>query len=153
MSASAIRNGIITTIVDYGAWSGEEVSSCDFGLMTFNASCVVLEPGPATLVTPISYGDGTRRDKHIRHNIYGRVFIKDPGSATLFLSYLWKAHDDIFNSIHSDDTFNGSCQAGMLESIGVPTDTFITDGNTDFRYVEFSIVAEEYTQVSEGANS
>jgi hypothetical protein len=148
MSASAIRNGVVTTIQNYGAWAAAEISTCDFGLMTFNASCVVLEPGPATLITPISHGTSTRRDKHIRHQIYGRVFIKDPGSVPTFLSQLWKAHDDIFNSIHSDDTFNGSCEAGMLETIGVPTDTFISDGNTDFRYVEFTIIADEYTEVS-----
>lgn len=149
MSASAIRNGWVTTVQNYGAWDASEISTCDFGIMTFSASCVILEPGPATIVTPISYGDGTRRDKYIKHNFYGRVFIKDPGDATLFLSYLWKAQDDIFNSVHSDDTFDGSCEAGMIETIGVPTDVFISDGNTDFRYVEFTVVADEYTEVSE----
>jgi len=147
MSLIGIRNGLVTTIQNYGKYSAAEISASDFGIMNTSASCVVLQPGAGTTITPISYGTGTIRAKTKRWSITGMVFVKDPGNAKTMLGNLWTACDDIYESVNSDDTLSNSCDAAMITSISRPSmDTFITDGNIDWGYISFEVVAEEYDE-------
>ena len=147
MSLASIRNGLVTTIVGYGKYSSAEVSACDFGIMNTSASCVVLQPGAGTIITPISYGTGTIRSKTKLWSITGKVFVKDVGNAKTMLGNLWTACDDIYESVNSDDTLNTSCDAARITSISRPSmDTFVTDGNIDWAFIDFEVIAEEYDE-------
>ena len=147
MSLTSIRNGLVTTIQAYGKWSATEISASDFGIMNTSASCVVLQPGPGTTVTPMSYGTGTIRSKQKNWSIAGFVFVKDTGNAKTLLGNLWTACDDIYESVNSDDTLNSSCDAAIISAISRPsTDTFVTDGNVDWGFIEFTVEATEYDE-------
>ena len=147
MSLVSIRNGLVTTIQNYGKWTAAEISASDFGIMNTSASCVVLQPGAGTTIAPISIGTHTIRSKTKTWSITGMVFVKDPGNAKTMLGNLWTACDDIYESVNSDDTLNGSCDAAMITAISRPSvDTFVTDGNIDWGYITFEVVAEEYDE-------
>jgi hypothetical protein len=145
MSLVAIRNGLVATIVDYGAWKSSEVSTCDFGIATLSGSCVVLQPGAGTVIEPITFmGADTVRGKKNIWEIAGIVMVKDPGDPTAFLGRLWTACDDIYASINSDDTLDGAAVAAMIRTISRPSiDAFIDAGGTVFGYITFTVKAEE----------
>ena len=146
MSMVAMRNGLVTTIVGGGKWSSCEVSACDFGIMNLSASCVVLQPGGGTQIEPLTLmgGDNVRGDRVV-WEIAGMVFVKDPGNPTCLLGSLWTACDDIFASVHRDDTLNGAAQVAGITMISRPSmDSFVTDGNVDWGYIQFAVRAEEF---------
>ena len=145
MTLSNIRTGLVTTIVDFGKWSGTEVSACDFGIMDSSASCVLLQPGPGTAIVAATYGTNTVRDKIRNWNIDGFVFIKDPGDATALRSNIWTAVDDIYNSVNSDDTLNGTSDGAMITTIGLRPE-MLTDGTIDWAVIEFGVIAQEYEE-------
>jgi hypothetical protein len=146
MSLATIRNGLVATIIGGGKYSSCEVSTCDFGVMNLSASCVILQPGPGTMIEPLTMmgGDNVRGNR-ITWDIAGMVLVKDPGNPTCLLGALWTACDDIYNSVHRDDTLNGTAQVSSVVSISRPSmDSFITDGNVDWGYINFSVRAEEF---------
>lgn len=149
MTLIGIRNGLIATVVAQGKWAASEISSCDFGIATLCASCVVLQPGPGTVITPTAIGTaacgGTTR-KTKEWDITGMVLVKDPGDATTFLGELWTACDDIFTSIDADTTLDNSCDESYLSTISRPSlDAFIEGEGTDFGFITFNVRATEYT--------
>ena len=147
MSLQTIRDGLVTTIVGQGKWAASQISSCDFGLMDLSASCVILQPGPGTSITPIALGTNTVRDKAKNWDISGMVFVKDEGNPETLLSRMWIACDDIYDSVNADDTLNGTADAAMITRISRPSiDAFVTDGNTDWAFIEFSVAAVEYEE-------
>lgn len=142
-----IRNGLVATVVSYGKYAASEVSTCDFGLSTLTASCMILQPGPNNVFRPISFGSGAAcglsRDKSRSYDITGIVMIKDPGDAKTFLAKLWQACDDVYDSINHDDTLNGTACAAYVSTISRPSiDAFISDGNIDYGFINFSVTAE-----------
>ena len=117
-------------------------------MMTLSGSCVFLQPGPATIIRPITYGDispsSGARGKWIDHDIAGRVFIKDTGDSTTFMAKLWQAVDDIFDSIDADDTLGGTCVAAMIVRMGRPSmDEFLEGEGGIFGYIDFAVQAGE----------
>ena len=145
MSLVAIRNGLVATIVDYGAWTAAQVSTCDFGIATTSGSCVVLQPGAGTVIEPITFmGVDTVRGKRNIWEISGIVMVKDRGDPTAFLGALWTACDDIYASVNSDDTFDSTAIAGMIRTISRPSiDSFIDAGGVIFGFITFTVRAEE----------
>ena len=146
MSLATVRNGLVTTIVGGGKWSSCEVSTCDFGLMTTSASCVILQPGPGTQIEPLTLmGGDAVRGLRVIWELSGMVFVKDPGAPTCLLGALWTACDDILEAVHRDDTLNGAAQVAMVSAISRPSpDSFVTDGSTDWGYISFTVRAEEF---------
>jgi len=146
MSLVLIRNGLVQTIKDAGHWNAAEISTCDFGIMNLSASCVVLQPGGGTQIEPLTLmGGDSVRGNRITWEIAGMVFVKDPGSPTCLLGSLWTACDDILASVHRDDTLNGAAQVAGITMISRPSmDSFVTDGNTDWGYIQFAVRAEEF---------
>jgi len=149
MSISTIRDGLLKTIQDYGKWSSDETSGCDFGITTMSGSCVILQPGPNTTITPISYGTMGEaagvRNKQIDYDIAGIVMVKDPGDPTAFLGSLWTAVDDIYDSVNSDDTLNGSACVAYITNISRPSiDAFISTGDADFGFITFGVRAQVF---------
>ena len=148
MTLQTIRDGLIATIVSQGKWNADQVSACDFGIATLSGSCVVLQPGPGSMVSPLAFGvsacGGSRLKKKI-WDIAGMVLVKDPGTATDFLGKLWQACDDIYTSINADDTLNGAAQAANITMISRPSiDSFIAGEGADFGFITFGVIAEEY---------
>jgi len=148
MSFQTIRDGLIATIVSQGKWNSNEISACDFGIATLSGSCVVLQPGPGSFVSPLTFGvsacGGSRRKKRI-WDIAGMVLVKDPGTATDFLGKLWQACDDIYASINADDTLDGTAQVANITMISRPSiDSFIAGEGADFGFITFGVTAEEY---------
>jgi hypothetical protein len=146
MSLATIRNGLVETLKDSGKWSAAEISTCDFGLMTTSASCVILQPGPGTQIEPLSLMGGDNvRGLRVTWEMSGMVFVKDPGAPTCLLGSLWTACDDILGAVHRDDTLNGAAQVAMVSAISRPSlDSFVTDGSTDWGYIAFTVRAEEF---------
>jgi hypothetical protein len=146
MSLAAIRNGLVATIIGAGKWSASQVSTCDFGIMNLSASCVVLQPGAGTQIEPLTLmgGDNVRGNR-IVWEIAGMVLVKDPGNPLSLLSSMWTACDDIYASVHADDTLGGAAQVAGIVNISRPSmDSFITDGNVDWGYINFAVRAEEF---------
>jgi len=150
MSIQTVRNGLVATIQAYGKWSATEISACDFGICAFSGSAVILQPGPNTMITPIAYGtmgesSNPSRQKVVEYDIAGIVMVKDPGDPTAFLGSLWTAVDDIYNSVNSDDTLNGTACAANITNISRPSiDAFLNDGNTDYGFITFGVRAEVF---------
>lgn len=144
MSLIAVRNGLVATIQNYGKWAASEISACDFGIMNSSASCVVLQPGADSIVTPLTFS-APSRNYDVEWHIAGVVFVKDTGDPTSFLAAMWTACDDILNSIQGDDSLNGSCLEAHVSTIGRPSwDSFISDGNIDWAFVTFTVSAHEF---------
>jgi hypothetical protein len=148
MSLVAIRNGLVQTIVDHGKWAASQVSTCDFGVVEFSASAVVLAPGPATTIRPLEFrGSASARAKEIEWDIAGFVFVKDPGDATAFLANLWTACDDIFNSVNRDDSLSGAAQAAHIATISRPDpDLFYTLNGHDYGVIRFAVKATDWAE-------
>ena len=148
MSLANIRNGTINTIAAYGKWSASQISACDFGIMTLCASCVLLQPGAGTTIAPLSIGDATvARATEKTWSIAGRVMVKDMGDSKTMLQRLWTACDDIYESLRSDEDLGGTAKASMVTTISRPSmDSFITDGNGFWGYIDFTLVAIEYDE-------
>jgi len=146
MSLANIRDGLVATIIAGSKFLPSEVSASDFGIMTTSASCVVLAPGPGTMVEPLTLMGGDKvRGNRKTWEIAGMVIVKDPGNPTCLLGALWTACDDIYASVHRDDTLNGAAQAATVTRISRPSmDAFISDGNVDWGYINFSVTAEEW---------
>lgn len=143
MSLSALKDGALQTLVNGGHWTSTEVSGCDFGIATRSASAVILQPGPNSNFRRLSMGDPT--DKYQIWNIAGIVMIKRPSDSTQLLNMVWQACDDIYDTFDGDDTLNGAACTALVTQISRPSiDSFISDGATDWAWVEFIIQAEEY---------
>jgi hypothetical protein len=139
-------DGTVATIAAYGKWSGSQISTCDFGIATLTGSVVVLQPGPGTVVKPLTMfasGAAKSRAKRITWDIAGTVLVKDPGDPRAFLGNIWTGMSDIYNSINSDDTLNGTAAIAYMSRISRPTGAFLSDGTTDWAFIEFNIKAEE----------
>ena len=145
MTIAAVRNGLVTTIQNFGKWSASQISTCDFGIAELTASSVVLQPGPNSLIEPLSYrSTACATTKGVTWDFTGVVLVKDPGDPRTLLGNLWVAVDDIFSSVNSDDTFGGVVEEAHIVSISRPSiDSFFTTGNVDFGYVTFSVRAYE----------
>jgi len=148
MSLSNIRDGLIATIIAHGKFGPNEISACDFGIMEFSASCIVLQPGPNTRFYPVA-GQGMSvcggsRTKRQEWTIAGIGMVKDQGDPRALLGNLWTMSDDIFESIDSDDTLDGKALASHITLLSRPSiDSFINDGEMDWGYITFALEATE----------
>jgi hypothetical protein len=144
MSFITMRNGLVATIVAGGKWAACEVSTCDLGIMNSSGSCVFIQPGGATVVGAMAFGNPSR-EKKVTREFFGRVFVKDTGAPCKLLGDLWTAADDLFASINADDSLSGMAEAAMVVSFGRPAiDSFVTDGSIDWSYIDFTVRGEEY---------
>ena len=146
MSLVTVRNGLVETLKDSGKWTAAEISTCDFGLMTTSACCIILQPGPGTQIEPLALMGGDMvRGSVVRWEIAGMLFVKDPGNPTCLLGALWTACDDILAAVHRDDTLNGAAQVSGVTAISRPSiDSFVSDGSTDWGYISFTVRAEDF---------
>lgn len=145
MTIVAMRNGLVTTIQNYGKWSASQISTCDFGIAELAASVVVLQP-QSIRVTPLTHYASTNvRHKMQEHNIFGVVMVKDTGNPTQLLADMWTAVDDIYNSVNSDDTLNGAVKSAYIAEISRPSiDSFIEGQGQNWGYLTFRVVGQEY---------
>ena len=145
MTIAAARDGLVTTIQNYGKWSASQISTCDFGIAEFCASSVILAPGGGTSIEPLTMMQANVRDKRVVWDMAGWVLVKDPGNPLAFLSRIWTAVDDIYGSVNSDDTLAGAVHAARVNRVSRPSmDTFIDMGGVDFAVIEFNVQAEEF---------
>jgi len=145
MAIVAVRNGLVKTIQDYGKWSASQISTCDFGIAENCASSVILAPGGGTSIDALTMMQANVRDKRVVWDMAGWVLVKDPGNPRAFLSSLWTAVDDIYESVNSDDTLAGTACAARITRVSRPSvDTFVEMGGMDFGVVEFNVQAEEF---------
>jgi hypothetical protein len=147
MSISNIRDGVIATLVAGGKFSPCQVSACDFGITEFNSCAVIIQPGPNTRFYPMAgMGStcGTSRTKRREWTIAGIGLVKDRGDAKLLLGDLWTLCDDLYDSLNSDDTLDGSALASHITLMSRPSiDSFVTDGEIDWGYITFALEATE----------
>jgi len=144
VSFAGVRDGLVATIQAHGKWAASQISTCDFGIVELSASTVILAPGPNTSVRPFTFeGDSpSSRQKEVRYEISGYVFVKDPGDPTLLLGRLWTACDDIFGSVNRDDSLGGAVQAAHIATIGRPDpDLFYTLNGVAYAPVRFTVYA------------
>ena len=111
MSIVGMRNGLVTTFQTYGKFAASQVSASDFGIIEMSACAIVLQPGPNSVITPLLFQSVDSRGKQIEWEIYGMGFVKDQGNPKALLGNLWVMVDDIYDSVNSDDTLNGSVLA------------------------------------------
>ena len=81
---------------------------------------MILQPGPNSRIEPLSFGtfgQAESRNKLRTWDISGIVLVKDPGNPLAFLAKMWDAVDDIYDSINSDDTLDGTACAAMVTRI------------------------------------
>ena len=147
MSFAGVRDGLISTIVAGGKFSSSQVSSCDFGIIELCASAVLIAPGPGTSIRPLTFqGTGSARIKEITWDFSGFVFVKDPGDPTAWLSSLWTAADDIFNSVNRDDSLNGTAESAYISDISRPdVDTYYKLRGVDYAVLRFRVKATAWS--------
>ena len=148
MSLSEIKNGVMANLLASGHWDAGEISSCDFGITEFSASCVIIQPGPnSRFYVEGGLGRstcGSTRIKRKEWTIVGIGMVKDRGDPRALLGDLWTMCDHIYDSIDADDTLDGKCMASNITLMSRPSiDSFVNDGNTDWGYITFAIEATE----------
>jgi len=143
MSLASIRNGLVTTLTACGPWIAAEISTCDFGILDHVSGCaIVLLPGESP-IEPLSFGGTPARGWRRLWGIKGEMYIKDTGNSASLLSSVWSGHDDLYNTLAKDDSFNDSCQMAALTRLsfaGVGPDV----AGQDWAVVRFEITAEEF---------
>jgi len=148
MSMSDIKDGLMAVLLDSGKWDAGEISSCDFGVTEFSASCVIIQPGPnSRFYVEAGLGRsacGSTRMKRREWTISGIGMVKDQGDPRALLGNLWTMCDDLYDAINADDTLNGKAMASHITLMSRPSiDSFVNDGNTDWGYITFALEATE----------
>jgi len=144
MTSVAMRDGAVTTFVNFGRFNSCQVSASDFGIMENSACCIVLQPGQNSSAIPILLQSIDTRRKQIEREIYGMGFVKDQGNPKALLGNLWVMVDDIYDSVNSDDTLNGSVLAAHVATISRPSvDSFIEAGTATFGFITFVVKGTE----------
>ena len=148
MSLSNIKDGLMANLLASGKWDAAELSSCDFGVTEFSASCVIIQPGPNSRFYPeAGLGRstcGSTRLKRKEWTIVGIGMVKDQGDPRALLGNLWTLCDDLYDAIDADDTLDGKCMTSHITLMSRPSiDSFVNDGNTDWGYITFALEATE----------
>lgn len=148
MSLKNVRNGLMANLLASGKWDQSELSSCDFGVTEFSASCVILQPGPNTRFYPIAglgrSACGSSRAKRREWTIAGIGMVKDRGDPRALLGDLWTLCDDLVDAIDADDTLDGQCMTSNITLLSRPSiDSFVNDGEVDWGFITFAIEAIE----------
>ena len=148
MSLSNIKDGLMANLLASGKWAATELSSCDFGITEFSASCVIIQPGPNSRFYPVAglgrSACGSTRIKTKEWTIVGIGMVKDQGDPRALLGNLWTLCDDLYDAIDADDTLDGQCMTSHITLMSRPSiDSFINDGNTDWGYITFALEATE----------
>jgi hypothetical protein len=148
MSLSNIKDGLMANLLASGKWDATELSSCDFGITEFSASCVIIQPGPNSRFYPEAglgrSACGSTRTKRKEWTITGIGMVKDQGDPRALLGNLWTLCDDLVDAIDKDDTLDGNCWASHITLLSRPSiDSFINDGSSDWGYITFALEATE----------
>lgn len=148
MSLQNIRDGVIANLLASGKWDQSELSSCDFGITEFSASCVIIQPGPNTRFYPIAglgrSTCGSTRTKRKEWTIAGIGMVKDQGDPRALLGDLWTMCDHLVDALDADDTLDGNAMASHITLLSRPSiDSFISDGETDWGFITFALEATE----------
>lgn len=145
MTLAGIRAGLYTTLTACGPWAGSEVSTCNFGgLETNSGSCITFLPEGTSAITPNSFGTFNSRNYTRAWRIGGKLWIRDTGTADAVNDRLWKAYDDIYNTISKDDSLNGSCKEAHVAAVANQFGLFFKQGGQLWKPVDFVVIAVEF---------
>jgi len=143
MSLQDIRDGLYFTLVTWGPYASTEVSTCAFDVLESTSACaIVFTPGGDTIFEPLTMG-ASATDIRL-WSIGGAVYVKDTGDPKLFFRRVWQAHDDLYDTLRKDRSFNNTAQFGRLTRLSFNPDLGVEAAGAYWGRIEFSITAEEY---------
>ena len=145
MSITAIRNGLYTLLTASGPWTAAEISTCSFDCLERGSGCAItFFPEGTTDIEPLAFGSGGVQADQRHWRIGGTVWIREDGNPQTILGGIWRAYDDIYNTIRKDNTLGGTCDRAMLTDISTTLNRFQESGGHVWKPVDWVVIADEF---------
>ena len=138
MSLTTVRNAVYQLLTTCGPFGAQEVSTCDFGILSGVSGCaIIFHPDGDSLVEQLTFaGNGRSGAQAITWNFRGNLFLRFNGNSPCMLGQIYQGVDDIQQTFAKSEK-GVSTTASMLRLTGF---NYNIDQGFEMDGVEFGLV-------------